>query len=86
MSVVKIYTTPTCAYCRMAKELFKKYGVAYEEFNVAEDAKAREEMMNKSHQLGVPVIDVNNQILVGFDKNTLIKLLGIDQSVPSTAQ
>lgn len=83
---VKIYTTPTCVYCRMAKDFFKKYGVTYEEFNVAEDGKAREEMMNKSHQLGVPVIDIDNQIVVGFDKNTLIKLLGIDPNAPSTAQ
>lgn len=77
MTTVKIYTTPTCVYCRMAKELFKKYNVNYEEFNVAEDAKAREEMMNKSHQLGVPVIDIDNQIIVGFDKAILMKLLGI---------
>ena len=45
--------------------------------NVAEDAKAREEMVNASHQLGVPVIDVNGQIIVGFDKKTLVDLLGV---------
>ncbi|MBU6500594.1 MAG: glutathione S-transferase N-terminal domain-containing protein [Patescibacteria group bacterium] len=77
MQSVKIYSTPTCVYCRMAKEFFKKNNVAYEDYNVAEDLKAREEMMNKSHQLGVPVIDVNGEIVVGFDRDHLAKLLGV---------
>jgi len=59
----------------MAKEFFKKNNVVYEEYNVAEDAKAREEMVNKSHQLGVPVIDIGGEIVVGFDRTTLEKLL-----------
>ncbi len=61
----------------MAKEFFKNNNVAYEEYNVAIDFKAREEMMQKSHQLGVPVIDINNQIIVGFDKKMIAQLLGI---------
>jgi glutaredoxin len=61
----------------MAKEFFKKNNVAYEEYNVADDARAREEMVQKSHQLGVPVIDVDGEIMVGFDRTTLAKLLGI---------
>ena len=75
--MVKIYTTPTCVYCKMAKEFFKKNTVEYEEYNVASDEKAREEMMQKSHQMGVPVIDVNGEIIVGFDREHLSKLLGI---------
>ncbi len=74
---VKIYTTPTCVYCKMAKEFFKKNNVNYEEFNVAEDEKAREEMVQKSHQLGVPVVDIDGQVIVGFDRSTLRKLLKI---------
>ncbi len=74
---VKIYSTPTCVYCKMAKEFFKKNNVQYEEANVAEDQKAREEMVNKSHQLGVPVIDVDGKILVGFNENELRKALGM---------
>jgi glutaredoxin-like YruB-family protein len=77
MSPVKIYTTPSCVYCRMAKEFFKKNNIAYEEFNVAQDAVAREEMVNKSHQLGVPVMDIGGEIVVGFDRVILAKLLGI---------
>ena len=75
--MVKIYTTPTCVYCKMAKEFFKKNNVEYEEHDVAEDAKAREEMLQKSHQMGVPVIEVNGEIVVGFDREHLAKLLGL---------
>lgn len=77
MASVKIYSTPTCVYCRMAKDFFKKNNVDYQEYNVATDMKAREEMVQKSHQLGVPVIDVNGQVIVGFDRDTLATLLGI---------
>lgn len=76
MPKVKIYTTPTCVYCRMAKEYFKANNVAYEEKNVAGDQAAVQEMMQKSGQLGVPVIDIDGKIVVGFDKPTLDELLG----------
>ena len=59
----------------MAKELFRTNNIQYEEHNVAEDDKAREEMVNKSHQLGVPVIDVDGEIIVGFNKQELSRLL-----------
>lgn len=75
MASVKIYSTPTCVYCKMAKDFFQKNNVSYEEFNVAEDEKAREEMINKSHQLGVPVIDIDGEIMVGFDRDSLAKAL-----------
>lgn len=75
MPKVTIYSTPTCVYCRMAKDFFTKNNIAYEEHNVAADVKAREEMFAKSHQMGVPVIDVGGQIIVGFDKKTLEDLL-----------
>ena len=77
ITMVKIYSTPTCVYCKMAKEFFSKNNVAYEEFNVASDEKAREEMFSKSHQMGVPVIDVNGVIIIGFDKANLVKALGM---------
>jgi len=75
---VKIYTTPTCVYCKMAKEYFKKNDIEFEEFNVAEDEKAREEMINKSHQLGVPVIEVDNEIFVGFNRSEIEKALRLE--------
>ena len=77
MSKVIIYSTPTCVYCRMAKEFFKKNNVSYTEHNVAEDDAAREEMVQKSHQLGVPVIDINGEIHVGFNRPELERALGL---------
>ncbi len=74
---VTIYTTPTCVFCRMAKAFFRSHNVEYAELDVAKDLKARQEMVEKSGQLGVPVIDVGGQIVVGFDQATLAKLLNI---------
>ena len=75
--MVNIYTTPTCVYCQMAKEFFKENNVSYQEHDVSSDAKAREEMINKSNQMGVPVIEVNDEIIIGFDKERLSELLNI---------
>jgi len=77
MKKVTIYSTPTCHYCNMAKDFFKTNKIAYTEFNVATDLEKRKEMVEKSGQMGVPVIDVGGQIMVGFDQATLSKALGI---------
>lgn len=74
---VTIYSTPTCAYCKMAKEFFKENKVAFNEINVAEDSQAAQEMIRKSGQSGVPVIEVNGNMIVGFDKPALKKALNI---------
>ncbi len=74
---VSIYTTPSCMYCRAAKDFFKEHGVAYDEFDVATSAEKREEMIQKSGQMGVPVIFVDNDMVVGFNKEKLTELLGI---------
>lgn len=78
---ITIYTTPTCVFCKMTKSFFKDNNVAYEEKDVAVDAKARDEMIEKSGQLGVPVINIDGQIVVGFDKDKLSQLIGIKQSL-----
>ncbi len=65
---VTIYTTPTCGYCNMAKDYFRNNNVQFTEYNVAQDRAKAEEMVRKSGQMGVPVIDVNNEIIVGFNK------------------
>ncbi len=75
---VIIYSTPTCVYCKMAKDFFAKHGIKYTEHDVATDLKAREEMMEKSGQLGVPVIDIDGEILVGFSEDHLRQALGIE--------
>ena len=77
MAHVTIYTTPVCVYCKMTKEFFAKHGVQYEEKNVATDLAARKEMVDKSQQLGVPVIDIDGDIVIGFDQKNLETLLGI---------
>jgi len=61
----------------MAKEFFKKNNVAYEEKDISSDDEAREEMVAKSGQLGAPVIDVDDEIIVGFDERKLSKLIGV---------
>jgi len=75
MAKVKIYTTPTCAYCKMAKDYFKENNIEYEEFNVAEDTEKRQEVFEKTGQMGVPVIEINDQIIIGFDRSKVEELL-----------
>ena len=77
MANVTIYSTPTCVYCKMAKEFFKENSITYKEFDVAADAAARKEMFDKTRQMGVPVITVDEQVIVGFDKKTLEEALGM---------
>ncbi len=77
MANVSIFTTPSCVYCRMTKEFFKKNNIQYQEFNVASDIKAREEMIGKSGQLGVPVTMVDGEIVIGFDPARLSQLLDL---------
>lgn len=79
MPKVKIYTTPTCVYCKMIKEFFKDNNIEYEEVNVASDQKALDEMIKKSGQMGVPVTDIDGTIFVGFDKKGLSDFLGIKE-------
>jgi len=77
MKKVEIYSTPSCVYCNHAKAFFKKNNVAYTEYNVASDQTKRAEMVEKSGQLGVPVIDIGGDIVVGFDEKTIVSLLEI---------
>lgn len=77
MKNVTIYTTPTCVYCKMTKAFFKEHNVEYSEKNVAGDEAAVAEMVKRSGQMGVPVIDIDGKILVGFDKAGLMSELGI---------
>ena len=77
MPNVTMYTTPSCVYCKIAKEFFKENNIKYTELNVAEDNEAREEMVEKSGQLGVPVIMVGDQVIVGFDEDKISEALSI---------
>lgn len=85
MKKVTIYSTPTCHYCQMAKEYFAQNNVSYEAFDVASDSERRKEMVEKSGQLGVPVILIDDEVVVGFNRPKLQRLLGIDGAPVSTA-
>lgn len=74
---VRIYSTPTCPYCITLKEFLKQHKIEFEDIDVASDSKAREEMIKKSGQMGVPVVEINGQIIVGFDREKISSLLGI---------
>lgn len=82
MTKVKIYSTPTCPYCVMAKEFFEENKIEYSDINVAEDRKAAEEMVKKTDQMSVPVIiidkDGKEEIVIGFNKEKLTELLEIN--------
>jgi glutaredoxin 3 len=72
-----IYSTPACVYCKMAKDFLDKREIKYAERDVAVDLKAREEMKEKSQQSGVPVIDIDGEIFVGFNRADLEAVLGL---------
>lgn len=73
---VKIYTTPTCPYCVKAKDYFKRKGVKYTEYNVAQDKGALQEMVKLSGGRSVPVIAAGDEVMIGFDQARLDKILG----------
>ncbi len=79
MNKVTIYSTPSCHFCHMAKDFFKEKNVEFEDLNVAEDQEKRKEMITKSGQMGVPVIVIGNNIVVGFNKPKIVELLGITE-------
>lgn len=74
---VTVYCTPACPYCVMAKDFLDEHKVKYEELDVAENEHAREEMVDISDQMGVPVIAIDRKVIVGFDKEKLKKALNI---------
>ena len=74
---IKIYTTPTCPFCKMVREFLRKHNVGFEDVNVAENKEAAKEMIEKSGQLGVPVIDIEGTVIVGFDRGKIESALGL---------
>ncbi len=78
MPKVKIYTTPTCVYCITVKNFLKEKGVDFEEIDVFEDKEAGDEMIKKTGQMGVPVVEIGEEMILGFDKDKISKALGIE--------
>lgn len=75
---MKIYSTPTCVYCKTLKAYMKKHGIDFEDIDVSKDEKRLQEMIKISGQMGVPVVDIDGEIITGFDKVKIDKLLKIN--------
>jgi len=74
---VKIYSTPTCPFCMMSKKFLKENNIDFEDIDVSTDQAKAQEMVQKSGQMAVPVIDIDGEIIVGFDKEKIRKTLGL---------
>ncbi len=80
MKEITIYSTPTCHFCHMAKEYLTSQNIAFKDINVAEDVNARQEMVEMSGQMGVPVIRIDNDVIIGFNKPVIDDLLSLKQA------
>lgn len=74
---VTIYSTPTCHFCQAAKKFFSENDIEYTDHNVAEDTEKRKEMLEKSGQMGVPVIFIGDELVIGFDEGKIRELLNL---------
>ena len=74
---IRVFSTSSCPYCYTLKAFLDEKGFQYEDINVAEDDKAKEEMIQKSGQMGVPVVEIDGQMIVGFDRERICQLLNI---------
>ncbi|MFH1180826.1 MAG: glutaredoxin domain-containing protein [bacterium] len=77
--MVKVYSTPSCVYCQSLKNFLKEKNIAYEEIDVSVNEQAADEMVKKSGQMGVPVMEIDGQIIVGFDRARITELLKIKE-------
>ena len=75
--IIKVYSTQSCPYCVTLKEFLKAKDIAFEDVDVSFDQKLQQEMIDKSGQMGVPVVDVDGQIVVGFDRERIVQLLNL---------
>ncbi|HKZ33717.1 MAG TPA: glutaredoxin family protein [Candidatus Nanoarchaeia archaeon] len=77
MPKIKIYSTPTCIWCAKTREFFRKHKVKFTDIDVSSNRKAAEEMVKKSGQMGVPIIDIDGKIIVGYNEGELKKALNL---------
>ncbi|MBZ1348487.1 MAG: glutathione S-transferase N-terminal domain-containing protein [Candidatus Nealsonbacteria bacterium] len=74
---IRIFTTPACPYCFTLMEFFKERNIEFEEIDVSQDEKAKEEMITKSGKMEVPIVEIDGEIVIGFDRPKVLDLLGI---------
>ena len=79
MPKVRVFNSPSCPYCFTLKEFLKEHNIEFEEIDVSKDEKARDEMIEKSGKMEVPVIEIDGEIVAGFDKEKIVKLLNIKE-------
>lgn len=72
---ITLYSTPSCTYCRKAKDWFRENRIRFQEFDVSRDQRRADEMVRKSGQMGVPVIDINGRVIVGFNQPEIERAL-----------
>ena len=77
--MVKIYSTPTCVYCKTLKGYFKRHAIEFEDIDISKDEQQLQKMIKDSGQMGVPVVDIDGEIIIGFDKEKIDGLLKITQ-------
>lgn len=77
MVKVKVYSTPTCPYCVLVKDFLKQHKIKFEDIDVSKDKEAAEQMIRKTRQYGVPVIEIEGKMIIGFDKEAIKKALQI---------
>ena len=78
-NTVKVFSSSFCIACSALKQFLTEHGVEFEELDVFQDEKARDEMIEKSKQMILPVVEINGEIIVGFDKKKIVELLGIKE-------
>ena len=79
MAKVKLFTTPACVYCVTLKEFLKEKNVQFQEIDVSQDEKLKDEIIEKSGQMGVPILEIDGQIITGFDRKKICQLLNIQE-------
>ena len=77
--MIKVFSTPACPYCVTLKRFLQENGFEFEDIDVSQDEKAQQEMIAKSGQLGVPVVEIDGEIVVGFDRDKILELLNIKE-------
>jgi len=78
--VVKVYSTPVCPWCEAVKDFLSSHNISFEDIDVSVDEKAAQEMIKKSGQMGVPVIEIDDKIVIGFNKPALEEILGLHKT------
>jgi len=77
--MVKVFTTPTCPTCFVLKQFLEEHKIDFKEIDVSQDEKSREEIIKKTGQMSTPIVEIDGQIVIGFDKKKILKLLNIEE-------